>query len=181
VSIVTPAEVLDFWFFEAGSRQWFKRDTAFDALCERRLLPTFEAAARGECWTWRQTPEGRCAEIILLDQLSRNLFRGSARAFAQDPMALALAQEAVGGSHDRQMTPDQRYFTYMPFMHSESLAVHDEAIRLFTELRNAEALRYEMAHRDVIARFGRYPARNAVLGRVSSAEESAFLEKHPGF
>lgn len=176
-----PQSLINFWFLEAGSARWFKSDPTFDALCRERFLPTLNAAARGECWNWRKTPEGRCAEIIVLDQLSRNLFRDSARAFAQDPMALALAQEAVGGGHDRAMTPDQRYFTYMPFMHSESLAVHEEAVRLFTDLGNREALRYEIAHRDVIERFGRYPARNAVLGRETTAEESAYLEVHSGF
>ena len=179
--MVDPQTLIDFWFLEAGSSRWFKKDADFDALCESRFLPTLEAAARGECWTWRRTPEGRCAEIIVLDQLSRNLFRGTARAFAQDPMALALAQEAVGGGHDQQMNADQRYFTYMPYMHSESLVVHAEAVRLFTTLNNPEALRYEIAHRDVIERFGRYPARNAVLGRDSTKEELAYLEKHPGF
>ena len=123
-------------------------------------------------------PAGRCAEIIVLDQFSRNLFRGSARAFAQDGMALALAQEAVAAGADQRMTDDQRYFTYMPYMHAESLVVHEEALRLFTALGHAEALRFEKAHRDVIERFGRYPARNAVLGRESTAEELSYLENN---
>jgi uncharacterized protein (DUF924 family) len=176
-----PRTIIKFWFLEAGPKRWFKRDADFDALCEARFLPTLEAAAAGECWVWRQTPEGRCAEIIVLDQLSRNLFRGSPRAFAQDKMALTLAQEAVAGGHDREMDADQRYFTYMPYMHSESRVVHQEANRLFEDLGNSEALRYEVAHREVIERFGRYPARNAILGRASTPEEKTYLETNPGF
>jgi uncharacterized protein (DUF924 family) len=174
-------DILRFWFEEAGPSRWFKRSASFDALCRDRFLPAFEAACRGECWSWRDTPSGRCAEIIVLDQFSRNLFRGSPRAFAQDGMALVLAQEAVGRGADRDMTRDQRYFTYMPYMHSESLAVHEEALRLFTDLDNAEALRFERLHRDVIERFGRYPSRNVALDRDSTPEELAYLESGGGF
>jgi len=174
-------DVLRFWFEEAGPKRWFRASDAFYQLCRERFLGTLEAAARGECWTWRQTPEDSCAEIIVLDQFSRNLFRGAARAFAQDGMALVLAQEAVAGGADQTMNDDQRYFTYMPFMHSESLLIHDEALRLFRALGNEEALRYEVAHRGVIERFGRYPARNVALGRESTDEELAYLETHRGF
>jgi len=176
-----PEDILRFWFKEAGPRRWFKRSDSFDALCRHRFLSTFEGACHGECWRWRDSPAGRCAEIIVLDQFSRNLFRGSARAFAQDGMALVLAQEAVRSGADRKMNRDQRYFAYMPYMHAESLAVHGEALRLFTDLGNAEALRYEHAHRDVIERFGRYPARNVALGRKSTPEEVAYLEAGGGF
>jgi uncharacterized protein (DUF924 family) len=174
-------QVLHFWFEEAGPGRWFKRSDEFDNVCRQQFLTTWQAAARGDCASWRTTPGGRCAEIIVLDQLSRNLFRGRAEAFAQDPLALSLAQEAVAVGDDRLMTADQRYFCYMPFMHSESLQAHDRAIHLFTSLGNKEALRYEKAHREVIERFGRYPARNAVLGRESTPAELAYLEKHPGF
>lgn len=173
--------VLHFWFEETGSKNWFKQSDSFDALCKERFLPTVEAARQGECWQWRQTPAGRCAEIIVLDQFSRNLFRGSARAFAQDAMALTLAQVAVTNGDDLLMTPDQRYFTYMPYMHSESLQIHDEALRLFSDLGHTEALRFEKAHREVIARFGRYPGRNAALGRENTDEEAAYLESNKGF
>jgi uncharacterized protein (DUF924 family) len=176
-----PDNILSFWFEEAGPKRWFTKSEGFDVLCRERFLPMLEAAARGECFRWRTSAAGRCAEIIVLDQLSRNVFRGSARAFAQDGMALVLAQEAVAGGHDQAMTDDQRYFTYMPYMHSESLAVHDEALRLFEQLGNAEALRYERLHRDVIARFGRYPGRNGALVRASTDEELAYLEEHGGF
>jgi len=174
-------DILDFWFLEAGAKQWFKRSDAFDDLCRRRFASVHEAASRGECWVWRQSPGGRCAEIIVLDQLSRNLYRGSARAFAQDGMALVLAQEAVASGADRKMSDDERYFTYMPFMHSESAAIHEKALGLFEALGHAEALRYERAHRAVIERFGRYPARNAALDRQSTEAELRYLETHPGF
>ena len=126
-------------------------------------------------------PAGRCAEIIVLDQFSRNLFRDSPRAFAQDGMALALAQEAVAVGDDLRMDQDQRYFTYMPYMHSESLVVHEEALRLFTALGNATALHYEQRHREEIERFGRYPGRNAALGRESTEAETAWLADGGGF
>jgi uncharacterized protein (DUF924 family) len=179
--MTTPENILEFWFLEAGPKRWFKRSDAFDTLCRERFEAVHAAAARGECWTWRTTPAGRCAEIIVLDQFSRNLYRGAARAFAQDGMALVLAQEAVACGDDRVMEAGQRYFTYMPYMHSESPAVHDEALRLFEDLGNPEALRYERAHREVIQRFGRYPARNVALDRESTPAELTYLEQHPGF
>lgn len=177
----TSDEILRFWFDEAGPKRWFSASDDFDELCRDRFQDTLEAATLGECWEWRYTPEGRCAEIIVLDQLSRNLFRGAPRAFSQDGMALVLAQEAVARDDDMRMNKDQRYFSYMPYMHSESLAVHDEALRLFKRLGDAQALRYEVAHREVIERFGRYPARNVALGRESTPEELAYLGTHSGF
>jgi uncharacterized protein (DUF924 family) len=179
--MVTHNQVLQFWFDEAGPKHWFKQSDAFDALCKERFLPTLEAAIKGECWEWRQTPEGRCAEIIVLDQLSRNIFRSDARSYTQDGMALALAQEAVASGDDQRMNADERYFSYMPYMHSESLAVHEQGLQLFEALGNADALRYEKAHREVILQFGRYPSRNAVLGRHSTSEELEYLKSTPGF
>ncbi|MEQ8516694.1 MAG: DUF924 family protein [Chromatocurvus sp.] len=176
-----PQEVLGFWFDEAGPARWFKRSDTFDALIRERFLATWEAAASGECDSWRSEPAGRSAEIIVLDQFSRNLFRNDPRAYAQDGMALVLAQWAVASGDDLAMTPDQRYFTYMPFMHSESLAVHDEAVRLFTTLGNDKALAYEIKHRDVLRTYGRYPGRNAALGRDSSPGEREHLEAGGGF
>jgi uncharacterized protein (DUF924 family) len=179
--MVLANDILSFWFHEAGKGHWFKQSDAFDTQCRERFSAALESAARAEFWPWRASPAGRCAEIILLDQLSRNIFRGTARAFAQDGMALVLAQEAVAGGDDLRMTPDERYFTYMPYMHSESLAVHDEALRLFETLGHEQALRYERAHREVIARFGRYPSRNAALGRVNTPEEETYLANNKGW
>ncbi|MEM1404624.1 MAG: DUF924 family protein [Pseudomonadota bacterium] len=174
-------DVLDFWFEEAGPKRWFKKSAAFDEVCRERFLPTLEAAVRGECWEWRTTPDGRCAEIIVLDQFSRNLFRDSARAFAADGVALVLAQEAVSSGAHLKMNGDQRYFSYMPYMHSESLTVHKEAVRLFEALGRPEPLRYEHAHMKVIAQFGRYPGRNAALGRKNTADELEYLATNSGF
>ncbi|MFT7287820.1 MAG: hypothetical protein ACI87W_001935 [Halieaceae bacterium] len=177
----TADDILNFWFEEAGPTSWFKQSDAFDQLCRERFLTTLEAARRGECWPWRQTPAGRCAEIIVLDQFSRNLYRNDARAFAGDGIVLILAQEVVNSGDDLRMTPDQRYFSYMPYMHSESLLVHDEARRLFEDLGNANALRYEIAHREVIKQFGRYPGRNAALGRENSEAEGRYLRDNKTF
>lgn len=174
-------DVLTFWFDEAGPELWFKKSDEFDALCRTRFLPSLEAASAGECWHWRKTPAGRCAEIILLDQFSRNVFRDSPRAFAQDAMALTLAQVAVANGDDLHMTPDERYFTYMPYMHSESLRVHEEAMRLFTALGHSKALQFQKAHRDVIETYGRYPGRNAALGRESTEAERKYLSTTRGF
>ncbi len=179
--MVRAQDILTFWFDEAGPKRWFKRSSDFDLMCRERFLPTLEAAAAGECWQWRETPAGRCAEILVLDQFSRNLFRDSARAFAQDGMALILAQEAVASGDHLHMTADQQYFTYMPYMHSESLLIHDEALRLFTDLGKPESLRYEKAHRAVLEQFGRYPGRNAALGRKSTPEEVDYLANNRGF
>ncbi|MEM9316522.1 MAG: DUF924 family protein [Pseudomonadota bacterium] len=179
--MISAATVLEFWFEEAGPRRWFKRSADFDSLCRDRFLEATAAAARGECWSWRRTPRGRCAEILLLDQLPRNLFRGTARAFAQDGMALVLAQEAVASGDDLRLSDDERYFGYMPYMHSESLLVHDEGITLFEKLGNPKALQYAVAHREVIQRFGRYPVRNAALGRQSSEDELDYIAKNSVF
>jgi uncharacterized protein (DUF924 family) len=124
-------------------------------------------------FAWRASPEGRLAEIIVLDQFSRNVYRDTPRAFAQDPLALALAQELLGGGHDRALTPDQRTFAYMPYMHSESALVQAQSVELFTQLGQADSLRSALRHREIIDRFGRFPHRNAILGRSSSAQELA--------
>ena len=128
---------------------------------------------------WRDTPHGRLAEIIVLDQFSRNLFRNSAKAFAQDGMALVLAQEAVRSGADAALMPQERVFLYMPYMHSESAAIHQTAVELFTRNGISDNLDYELKHKAIIDRFGRYPHRNAVLGRTSTPGEIAFLQE-PG-
>lgn len=178
---MAPKDVLKFWFEEAGKTAWFKQSDAFDAICKQRFGAALQSARQGEFWQWRDTPAGRCAEIIVLDQFSRNLFRGRAEAFAQDAMSLTLAQVAVANEDDQRMSGDERYFSYMPYMHSESLKVHDEAMRLFESLERPEVLRYEIAHRDLIERFGRYPSRNECLGRVSTDEELEYLATNKGF
>ena len=175
----TPDGVLHFWFEEATPEQHFSRDAAFDAAIRTRFFETREAAARGELAAWRDTPSGRLAEIIVLDQFSRNLFRDDPRAFATDGMALVLAQEAIRAGADHGMPAARRAFLYMPFMHSESCAIHVEAERLFRQPGLENNYKFELKHKAIIGRFGRYPHRNRVLGRASTPEERAFLEE-PG-
>ena len=171
--------VLSFWFEEIEPRQWWQKDAAFDADIRQRFEALHEQASRGELLYWRDTAPGRLAEIIVLDQFSRNIWRDDPRAFAQDGMALVLAQEAVAAGADQVLPPDQRAFFYMPYMHSESLAIHQLAMNLFDAPGLEDNLRFEKLHRDIILQFGRYPHRNAILGRPSSPQELAFLEQ-PG-
>ncbi len=171
----TAEDVYAFWFSEHGYDDWFGGDQEFDRKLAEAFAGTHPRIAMGEGFTWRVTPQGRVAEVIVLDQFSRQLHRGEAKAFAQDPMALALAQEAVSGGFDRVLEPEERMFLYMPYMHSESAVVHEEAMRLFADLGNEDVLDYEKRHFDVIKRFGRYPKRNAALGRESTDEELAYI------
>lgn len=174
-----PEDILTFWFEELKPAQWWKKDPAFDAMIGERFGPLHGQAVRCELYTWRRTAEGRLAEIIVLDQFSRNMFRTSAQAFSADPLALALAQEAVATGADAKLTPVQRSFLYMPYMHSESLIIHEQALALYTRNGLEDNLNFEIRHQQIIARFGRYPHRNDILGRQSTAEELAFLEQ-PG-
>ena len=172
-------EVLHFWFEELSREQHFARDDALDRRIRERFTILWEAARACELWSWRTSTRGRLAEIVVLDQFSRNIHRDSPLAFAQDALALALAQELVAAGLDAQLPPAQRAFAYMPYMHSESLAVHQQALALFDQPGLEENLRFEHLHHDILVRFGRYPHRNAVLGRSSTAEELAFLQQ-PG-
>lgn len=172
---MTPQDVLSFWFEEHGPEDWFGGGEAFDAKCATRFGETHARAARAELWPWRATPEGRLAEIILLDQFSRQLYRNSARAFACDLMAVALAQEVVASGKDADMPANWRAFLYLPFEHAESLVLQEESVRLFADLGDPGYLDYAIAHREVIARFGRFPMRNAALGRESTPEEVAYI------
>ncbi|NWN82311.1 MAG: DUF924 domain-containing protein [Halomonas sp.] len=174
-----PDEVLTFWFDELGPAHWFRKDPRLDADIAERFGPCLAAACRGELWGWRETAAGRLGEIIVLDQFSRNIHRDTPMAFAADPMALVLAQEAVAGGDDRHLAPTRRAFLYMPFMHSESRVIHEQALRLFSQEGLEKSLPFERRHRDIIRRFGRYPHRNAILGRDSTPEELAFLAQ-PG-
>lgn len=175
---MTPKDVLTFWFTDAAGK-WFAEDVDFDAMIRERFLQTHQRVVAGDTATWRQTPEGRLAEVIVLDQFSRNMFRGSKEAFAYDEMALLRAREAIAAGDDRKLSASERHMLYMPFMHSESKKVHQEAVRLFWSLPfwKWPLLRYEYAHKKIIDRFGRYPHRNKILGRTSTPEEVAFLAK----
>ncbi len=171
--------VLDFWFCELTPQQQFAKDHALDEAIRIRFGATLEAAARCELFAWRTSPEGRLAEILVLDQFSRNIHRDSARAFAQDALALALAQELVASGQDQSLPVEQRSFAYMPYMHSESALVHQQAVIVFAQPGLENPLHFEWRHKDIIDRFGRYPHRNALLGRESTPEELVFLSE-PG-
>jgi len=170
---VQPHEVVRFWR-EAGPDKWFDQDEAFDHEFTMRFLDAHMAAARRELDHWLDEAEGALALLILLDQLPRNAFRGTAHMFATDPLALAFAREAVVRGHDRAVDPVLRVFCYLPFEHSEALADQDRAVALCEGLDTYA--KYARIHHDVIARFGRFPHRNAVLGRATTAEEQAFLD-----
>lgn len=168
-------DVIGFWFGELGPAQWYAQSDALDALIVARFGALHAAAAQCELFGWRTSPEGRLAEIIVLDQFSRNIFRGTPGAFAQDALALALAQEAVRAGADVPLPVVQRAFVYLPYMHSESARIHDVALTLFDAPGLENNLDFERQHKAIIDRFGRYPHRNAVLGRTSTADELAFL------
>ena len=173
-------EVLSFWFEETSPAQWWAVSDEFDRLCLQRFGELHRAAARAELFAWRAQPRGRLAEVIVLDQFSRNLHRGSPLAFANDSLALGLAQEAIAAGADQALgSPIERSFLYMPFMHSESPLIHIEAERLFRLNGLANNLDFELRHKAIVDRFGRYPHRNEVLGRESTAQELAFLQQ-PG-
>lgn len=171
--------VLQFWFHELAPAQWWKVDPALDALIRDRFGALHQRAAQAELWAWRTQPRGRLAEVIVLDQFSRNMHRGTPLAFAQDPLALGLAQEAVAAQADQPLAPSERAFLYMPYMHSESRAIHQVAVPLFQAGTTSNNHEFELRHQAIIERFGRYPHRNAILGRESTPEELAFLAQ-PG-
>ena len=176
-------DILHFWFDELTDKQHFAKDAALDELIRTRYAATLAAAARCELYAWRATAEGALAEIIVLDQFSRNIYRNVDRdgplAFAQDTLALGLAQTLVANGQDAALSPAQRRFAYMPYMHSESAVIHAQAALLFAQPGLEDGLSFELRHQAIIDRFGRFPHRNAVLGRASTVEEIAFLNE-PG-
>ncbi|QSH39298.1 DUF924 domain-containing protein [Candidatus Kaiserbacteria bacterium] len=174
-------DVLTFWFEDVGEEQWFKKDSKLDATIQERFQDVYEDVLNRETESWKETPEGRLAEIIVLDQFSRNIFRNDARSFSGDALALRLAQDAIAAGDDKKIPKEQRVFFYMPYMHSESPEVHVEALRIFIEYGDESYLGYEVSHKDIIDQFGRYPHRNEVLGRESTLEELEFLKTNSGF
>jgi uncharacterized protein (DUF924 family) len=171
-------DVLNFWFHTVQPSDWYARSDALDAQIKARFESTYRQVLAGETAHWRDVVEGRLAEIIVLDQFSRNMFRDRAQAFAADPMALALSQEAIRAGADHKLDDIRRGFLYMPFMHSESRLIHTQAMVLFKDLPNLE---YEILHKAIIDRFDRYPHRNEALSRASTAEELAWMAGNPGF
>ncbi len=170
-----PAEVLAFWR-NAGPDKWFTKDDSFDAEIRRRYLPTYEAAAAGRLSEWEDTPEGALALLITLDQFPRNMFRGSARTFAADALARAVADRAIARGFDQRFAPAERSFFYLPFEHSETLADQDRSVALVRATGDADLLKWAELHADIIRRFGRFPHRNSVLGRATTPAEQAFLD-----
>lgn len=176
----TPGDVLAVWR-AAGEARWFEADPAFDAVIAARFRPTLEAAARGALAAWEETAEDALALVIVLDQFPRHLFRGTAQVYATDAAALAAAERAVARGHDAAVETSLRRFFYLPFMHAEDAAAQDRGVALNEALGDAEAIRYARHHRDLVARFGRFPHRNAVLGRASTIEEEAYLAGEDAF
>ncbi len=175
----TPEDILAFWFEELQPEHWFEPPPGLDEQCQRRFLATHLALAHGIAPVWRETPESRLAAIIVLDQLPRNIYRATPLAFATDGLALREAKLAIAAGADLAVAPERRCFFYMPFEHSENLADQVMSVKLFTELADPNYLDFAIRHHEVIRLFGRFPHRNAMTGRVSTAPEEAYLSQ-PG-
>lgn len=171
---VCPADILAFWL-DAGPQRWFARDDEFDAMIRARFLAVHETAAAGLLAAWEDTADGALALLIALDQFPRNMFRGSARAYASDALARAVADRALARGFDLRFANPERRFFYLPFMHSENLTDQERCVSLCAAAGDREGVGYAVIHADIIRRFGRFPHRNAVLGRTTTAEEAAFL------
>jgi uncharacterized protein (DUF924 family) len=180
-----PQEILEFWFGDRARSLWFEKDADFDALIRQRFEATYQAALAGRLDSWEGTAEGCLALVVVLDQFPRNMYRGSARAYAADARARAVADRAVARGHDRTLPPDRRWFLYLPFEHSEDLADQRRAVALFRahaettagadRERALELLDYALRHLAAVERFGRFPHRNELLGRETSEDEAAYL------
>ncbi len=168
-------DVLVFWFEELTPDQWWTKDKELDQLIIERFNRIHQQAVAGELSEWRITAQGRLAEIIILDQFSRNIYRDTAKMFAQDSLALALAQEAITLKMDKVLTALERSFLYLPFMHSESTLIHQQAVKLFKDNNMDASYQFELKHKQIIDRFERYPHRNEILGRQSTQQEIEFL------
>ena len=177
--LATAQSVIDFWFKEIEQKFWFKKNDSFDETICSRFLETYYAATREELADWRDSPEGSLAEIIVLDQFSRNMFRDSAQAFEYDWLAVKLTKQAIEKGDDQKLSIQQRKFIYMPLMHSELLEVHELAVKMFSQKGLEDNYEYELKHKVIIEKFGRYPHRNKVLGRESTLDEEEFLQQ-PG-
>jgi uncharacterized protein (DUF924 family) len=174
MNVETSAAIVAFWR-EAGAGRWFAKDAAFDDEIRRRFMANYEAAAAGKLTGWEQSAEGALALLILLDQFPRNMFRGDARSYVADPLARAIASRAILNGYDGAF-PDLRAFFYVPFEHSENLADQERGIAFYKAAGDADGLKWAELHADIIRRFGRFPHRNAVLGRVTTLDEQAFLD-----
>jgi uncharacterized protein (DUF924 family) len=174
-AIAAPDDVIAFWL-AAGASRWFEPDATFDAELRERFLPTYEAAIAGRLSDWEDTPRGTLALLIVLDQFPRNMFRDTSRVYAADARALDLAGRAVERGFDAQFGFPERQFFYLPFMHSENLDDQERCVALYGAAGDADGLKWAEHHADIVRRFGRFPHRNAILGRASTPEEQAFLD-----
>ena len=174
--LATSDDVLAFWR-NAGPEKWFSKDEAFDQVCRDRFMPAYEAAARGDLNEWELTPEGALAVILLLDQFPRNMFRGQRETYKTDPVALMVADRAIERGFDHKVEPELRRFFYLPFMHSESLRHQERSVALNEALGEEDSIKWARHHHDIIARFGRFPHRNVILGRETTPEEETFLKE----
>ena len=172
---IAPAGILAFWR-DTGPDRWYKRDDAFDTEIRDRFLALWRKAVAGELSSWEASDDGALALVIVLDQFPRNMFRDDVRSFSSDALARDAARRALACGADARIDPDLREFFYMPFMHSEHLADQLHCVELFRKIEGAENLKYAEEHADIIRRFGRFPHRNRVLGRVTTPEEQAFLD-----
>ncbi|MBM3529750.1 MAG: DUF924 domain-containing protein [Alphaproteobacteria bacterium] len=170
-----PEAVIRFWT-EAGPDKWYKKDTAFDTDIRTRFLGTYEAGAAGRLADWERPAQGALALVIVLDQFPRNMFRGNARAFAADPLAREVAGRAIANGFDTATPLPLRQFFYLPYEHSEKLADQERAVELFRSTGNGELVKWAVLHLDIVRRFGRFPHRNAVLGRATTPDEQTFLD-----
>jgi uncharacterized protein (DUF924 family) len=173
--IASPSAVLAFWR-AAGRDKWFEKDTAFDEDIRARFLETYDAAAAEQLSGWEQTAESTLALIVVLDQFPRNMFRGDARTYAADPQARAVAERALERGFDQTVPLSDRQFFYLPFEHSEAMADQERCCALFAATGDADLFKWAQLHADIIRRFGRFPHRNALFGRATTAEEQTFLD-----
>ncbi len=173
--------IVDYWFGDVAKPRWFDSTEEFDARLKERFLPVYQQAARGELANWESEPVGCLALVILLDQIPLNIFRGTAKAFATETMSREVAQRAIAGGLDAPLSKAQKAFLYMPYMHSESLTDQTRAIELFEQAGLDDNLKFAHHHRAIVERFGRFPHRNAILDRQSSAEEKAWLASDEAF
>ncbi len=175
-----PEEMLDFWR-EAGAQKWFAKDDAFDAACMARFRDLWEQGAAGKLAAWEESAESALALVLLLDQMPRNMFRGTPKVYASDPQARGVAARAIARGFDRAVEKELRPFLYLPFSHSEDLADQERALKLYEGLDDAEQLKWARHHHGIVARFGRFPHRNAILGRASTPEEISWLAEDGAF
>jgi uncharacterized protein (DUF924 family) len=173
--VMNYPDILDYWFEQLSSDDWFKDDEMIDLKMVEKFIVIHSEACAGELFRWRDEPLGRLAEIILIDQFSRNIYRDDSKAYSSDGMALILAEEAIRNNIQKNLETRHKQFLYMPFMHSESKFIHEIAVKLFSEPGLEKSLSYELTHKSIIERFGRFPERNKILGRINTPEEEIYL------